>query len=282
MGYGKKFENGLYPGISNEEYHAADGASKSDLVLVRRSPAHYFAAKLADNRQPQETTPAMALGTAVHYAIFEPDVFLARYSLSTCDDRRLKEWKEQAASAEEAGKTLLKLSEAEQINAMALAVRSHPQVAPLLESGAQENSIFWDFEGAQLKTRPDWTAHTDVIVDLKTTEDARPEHWARHACNLYYPEQAAMQLDGFEAHYGERARGFMWVVVEKAPPHAILVYEPTEEMLDYGRRRYYQDARAYRECRESGIWPGYNEEILPLYLPAFAQREYDEMVEAEL
>ena len=282
MDYGPKFDDGLYAGLSNEEYHAADGVSKSDLVMVRRSPAHYFAAKLAPNRSPSEDTPAMALGTATHYAIFEPDEFMRRYAISTCEDKRLKEWKEAAQAASENGKVLLKLSEAEQVNAMANAVRSHPSVAPLLGSGAQENSIFWTHRGVQLKTRPDWTSHSDVIVDLKTTEDARPEHWARHACNLSYPDQAAMQIDGFEAHYGERPAGFMWVVVEKEPPHAILVYGPTEEMLDFGRRRYHQDAETYRQCRESGVWPGYNEEILPLYLPAFAQREYDEMLEAEL
>src|SRR5690554_8185442 len=62
--------------MSNEEYHdLPDSISKSGLDLIVRSPAHY---RFAEHREP---TRAMVIGTAIHAAILEPDVFATEYLL---------------------------------------------------------------------------------------------------------------------------------------------------------------------------------------------------------
>src|SRR5690606_39465824 len=62
--------------MSNEEYHSLpDSISKSGLDLIARSPAHY---RYAERREP---TRAMVIGTAIHAAILEPDVFATEYLL---------------------------------------------------------------------------------------------------------------------------------------------------------------------------------------------------------
>ena len=64
---------GIYPDLPNEEYHRCDGVSNSMLSDMARSPAHFQAAR----RRQREETPAMAIGTAIHCAVLEPERFAA-------------------------------------------------------------------------------------------------------------------------------------------------------------------------------------------------------------
>lgn len=276
-----KYENGIYSDISNADYHASDGASKSDLFLLQRSAAHLWAERIDPNREPRTETPAMLTGTAVHYATLQPAEFEARYLCGPNNDARTKEWKAAAEQAEAEGKRILKPAEHEQIMAMATAYRSHPMVAELLAAGVAEQSIFWSLAhlpNAQFKTRPDWISYSDEILDLKTTDDARPEHWARHAVNLGYPMQAAMQIDGYQAQFGEPPARFLWAVCERAKPNGVVVYEPDPDMIEFGRKQWLDLAARYAQCVFANHWPGYSRGVEQLFLPTFAQREYDAMI----
>lgn len=71
-------EPGIYPDMPAAEYHAAPAASKSDLDKIARSPAHYRAYK----ENPPEQTKAMALGTAFHTLVLEPEKFSGDYCLA--------------------------------------------------------------------------------------------------------------------------------------------------------------------------------------------------------
>lgn len=71
-------EPGIYTEISNSDYHSGPGISKSGLDLIHRSPMHYAAARAAMN---DNSTPAQALGTALHALVLEPDTFARDYAL---------------------------------------------------------------------------------------------------------------------------------------------------------------------------------------------------------
>lgn len=68
---------GVYGDLSNAEYHGGPGISKSGLDLMDKAPATYR--YVTDNPKDREETPAMRIGTAVHAAILEPDMFAATY-----------------------------------------------------------------------------------------------------------------------------------------------------------------------------------------------------------
>ena len=78
--------------MTNHEYHAAPGISKSGLALIMRSPAHFmFQEKRASSR-------AFVIGSAAHAAILEPELFAAQYMLlREVTDRRASAYKQAAA-----------------------------------------------------------------------------------------------------------------------------------------------------------------------------------------
>lgn len=74
--------------MTNAQYHAAEGVSKSDLDLVHISPAHYKARK-GNTAQ----TPAMLIGSALHKLVLEQESFDKEFAVLPEIDRRTKEGK---------------------------------------------------------------------------------------------------------------------------------------------------------------------------------------------
>ena len=76
------------------------------------------------------------------------------------------------------GRIILSPEVWEQLHAMAAAVHAHPAAGALLTSvpGEAEKSVYWNdpTTGVLCRCRPDWWREDDVLVDLKTTDDASP------------------------------------------------------------------------------------------------------------
>jgi exodeoxyribonuclease VIII len=72
---------GVYSNLSNAEYHAGAGTSKSGLDLVNRSPVHLRHARDAAN-DSGGPTPAQRIGTAFHSLVLEPAEFVREYCLA--------------------------------------------------------------------------------------------------------------------------------------------------------------------------------------------------------
>ena len=262
--------------LSIEEYHTGPGISKSALDQIARSPAHFLAYKTA----PHEPTPAMLLGSAFHSLVLEPGEFDARYCVAPEGiDRRTKLGKEAWAEFEyEAnGKEILKPDIMFTVRGMAQSVMAHPLARSLVTGGTAEQSIFWEpsvVEGVLSKCRPDYTKGlTDgryAVVDLKSTEDARPAAFERSAWNFRYHVQSAYYWDGSTEAFGRAPDAFIFIAVEKAPPYAVAVYEASMEMLNAGREEYFRNLRVYKDCMDSGSWPAYPVEITKLMPPRWA------------
>ena len=73
--------------ISNKEYREREGVSSTDLKHMVKSPAHFRYWK--DN--PQEDTPALLFGRAVHKYVLEKDDFFTEFAVAPNVDRRTKE-----------------------------------------------------------------------------------------------------------------------------------------------------------------------------------------------
>ena len=268
-------KTGVYPGISNDEYHGGEGISKSGLDVFARSPLHYWSRYLDPKREAREPTPAMRLGTAIHTAVLEPGEFASRHHVAPEVDRRTKDgkiiWQDAMDTAVAAGAELISNADAQICMSITAVVRSHPTARKVFTTGEAELSCYWtDREtGILCKCRPDWL-NLPLIVDLKSTEDASPEGFQRSAWNWRYWVQAAWYMDGVEQATGQRPDAFVFAAFEKAAPFAPAFYFADKDMIDMGRAEYRKLLRRLADCKASDTWPGYDTAVQPLAVPLWA------------
>lgn len=264
--------------LTNADYHAGEGVSKSDLDKIARSPAHFRAAKDGPQKPP---TPAMVLGSLFHTLTLEPIEFSTEYAVAPVCDKRTKAGKELWASfeAENGGKAIVTPDQYETAQRMADAVLCHPAAREYVTgNGDVENSIYWNpavTPDVLCKCRPDfikWVGDGHyLLVDLKSTDDARPFNFQRSAWNYRYHVQAPFYWDGCTNEFSVAPDSFIFIACEKEPPYAVVVYEASIEMLNAGREEYYHDLQVYQECLRTGVWPGYPVEPVLLMPPRWAE-----------
>lgn len=272
--------------MTNEEYHSDNiRISNSGIsLLVSKTPAHYFARYLAPDREPNQPTPAMELGTLSHTAILEPHLSADWLPMPKFDGRTNAG---KAALAEfletNAGRKCVPAGDYETVSRMRDAVHNHPGAAYLLNADGRRivegTAHFTEPEsGAACKVRPDLLTlpESDLWnVDLKTTEDASPAEFNRSVAKFGYHRQAPFYLDGVAYATGERPRQFAFIAVEKRPPYGVAVYYLSEATLEYGREEYLRQLRVYAECRRLNQWPGYPVGLQELTLPKWAFKQLD-------
>jgi hypothetical protein len=256
----------IIPSMPSAEYHSAAGISKSGLDLIARSPAHYrFGA-------PREPSRAMEIGTAIHTAILEPDRFASEYMLlKGVEDRRSAVYKD-AVKTHGSERTLTG-PESDRVAAMQESVYANPHAAGFLRDPAcqRELSVFTtDPEtGVGVKARFD-AMLTGRSLDLKKTQDARPDMFAKSVANYRYHVQAAFYSDVWKWETGEELRAFGFLAIEDEAPNATAIYVLDDDALEYGRRLYRRDLHLYAKCLDAGEWPALETKPQVLTLPAWA------------
>lgn len=249
--------------IPNAEYHGGSGFSNSGLSEFKKSPYHFWWTYLSGQAERTET-PAMKLGTAVHSAILEPELFESEYVRAPQVDRRTKEGKDAWAALPE-HKIALRADEWDQCVSMRNALRETKAGRKLLNGGEPEASYFVEIDELMMKCRPDYVTD-NMIIDVKTTDDASPMGFMRSAVKFGYHRQAALYMD-ILAEFGTPKDAFVFAVVEKSAPYATAWYYATQEMIDAGRAEYKALVQGLKTCLATGNWPGYGEEIKPLKMP---------------
>jgi hypothetical protein len=272
-----KPEVGVHPDVPMSEYGMWEAANYSVLKKFDRSAAH--AREMLLN--PPDQTSAMALGSATHAAVLEPDLFRANYVVAPKVDKRYKKDKEIWAKFEEEhkDKEILTAQEWEQCSGMMDSAHNNPLVNEIVQAaGYTELSFVWVDKDTDVlcKGRIDRFGRLyghSVIADVKTTENATHDAWMREVMKYQYHAQAAFYLDGLDTVEPVVERRFIWIALEKKPPYAVAVFEPDAATLDKGRRMYRNYLRQWKSCRTYDVWPGYEAGIQPLLLPDWALRE---------
>lgn len=260
----------LIQDMSSTDYHKSPAIGSTSLKYLLRSPAHY----IEKMRAPDEATPAMKFGTDSHSAILEPSKFRADYIITPDVDRRTKEgkasWEQFQVIAQ--NKTVITHDQHDKMQGMIKAIETHPYASKLIKSGHSEQSYFWTDEktGVDCKCRPDFLREGHIVVDIKTTYDASPETFAKTVANFGYHISAAHYLDGVSAVTGKTYDTFVFVAIETAAPFAIGVYILDESSLEKGRELQRRALGVFAECKRTGIYPGYDEHIQAIALPAWA------------
>jgi len=262
-------------GMPNNVYHAHKGSiSNSGLVLVDRSPAHY------QSRGSWESTRAKEMGTAIHTAFLEPDVFAHDFVIvhgsHARTDKAYRDAKEYSGAAftftEDEGEKILGTQQSILTNKNARLM--------IDEQHYTEISIFANDPetGVLVRVRFDLLTESGRCVDLKKTRDARSDEFQKAIWNYKYYRQAAFYSDVFQWFTGEKPISYEWWAIEEEAPYALKIYEPDDFCLDAGRFEYRRALDTYAECVNSGIWNPYPSEKELIGLPTWvAYKLEDEM-----
>jgi hypothetical protein len=251
---------------SNTAYHADRRyVSSTGCKYLLRSPAHFRA--YLDGPKA-ESTASQRLGSAVHCAFLEPDRFNAEY-VQYSGERRGAEWKDfQSRNPTSEILTRTEFLAVTGMRDSLLSFKEFP-LAELVRAGASEKSIFFEEEetGVLCKIRCD-SVSPYLIVDLKTTDDARADAFARQAVRLQYDLQAAMYAECCRQFYGGRMP-FYFVVVETRPPFGVMVHRAGDTVLEIGYRKLRTALERYQKARKENIWPSYQDPLSVLELPSW-------------
>ncbi|EGO4755587.1 exodeoxyribonuclease VIII, partial [Escherichia coli] len=268
-------EPGIYYGISNENYHAGPGVSKSQLDDIADTPALYLWRKNA----PVDTTKTktLDLGTAFHCRVLEPEEFSNRFIVAPEFNRRTNAGKEEEKAflmeCASTGKTVITAEEGRKIELMYQSVMALPLGQWLVESaGHAESSIYWEDPetGILCRCRPDKIIpEFHWIMDVKTTADIQRFKTAYY--DYRYHVQDAFYSDGYEAQFGVLPT-FVFLVASttvECGRYPVEIFMMGEEAKLAGQQEYHRNLRPLADCLNTDEWPA----IKTLSLPRWA-KEY--------
>lgn len=265
--------------VPADVYHAGPGIGSSNVRDLLRSGAHYKASIEGKNKDEEDElnereSKALLFGSAAHCAILEPDIFDIHYWTINPKDKldwRTKEGKAQRQELldKHQGKTELSYKMFLQIAELSEYARSHPKVSKLLEGSLAEVSAYspCPTTGVLRKIRPDcYNQKKGIVVDFKTTVDARPDSFLRSIIKHGYHIQAAYYLDALTS-LNLPATAWCFIAIEKKRPYGIGLYMLSDQFLQLGRRKYQEGLATYAQCKSEGIWSNYSDRVEMLDLP---------------
>jgi hypothetical protein len=270
---------GLYPDLSDVDYRAQHewlSVSGANKLLPPSCPAKYRATVGVEEHKAQ-----FDFGKAFHAAV------LGDGSATECiaaENWRTKEAREFRADCYARGVVPLLVAEANEIDAMAAAVKAHDTAPHLFTGGTAEVSAFWvdSATGVQCKARFDYLPEKQddrrlIVPDLKSAVSASPKDFASAAARYGYVMQDRHYTSGLR-HLGiDQDPAFVFVVVEKDTPYlpAVMQFaEPNE--LRLVETALDKALRLYRDCLATDTWPGYPG-ISQLSLPTWHLYDLEEM-----
>lgn len=269
---------GIYQGIPNEAYHAGPGVSKSGLWTIQtQSPAHYkFAVR--------EEKSYFDFGEACHLAILEPNRFEA-VVVRGPDDRRGNKWKDQLEGCELSKKLLLTSGDYDSVCAIRDMIHADAWLNAIITGGKSmiEATAYAvdEVTGELVRVRPDlYRADLKGILDVKSSQSAHPDAFARSVVNYGYHAQEAFYSDQWQAS-GQEVEWFAFLAFEKKPPYAFAVYELPPSIVEEGRIMMRKALDTYHACRDADHWPAYGDGVQPLAFNRWAYRHTEAPTEED-
>ncbi|MBQ9916898.1 MAG: PD-(D/E)XK nuclease-like domain-containing protein [Microbacterium sp.] len=293
---------GLVLGLDEVAYHAHPALSSTGARQLLKAPAKFF----YERSHPSPPRKSFDVGTLSHSKILGVGAGLAVYPDGTGDvvfedpetgevhDNVLasngvastKLAKSFEAWARAAGMVPLKRAEAAVVDAMAESVLARKTSRALLEQeGVAEASVFaTDPEtGIDEKCRFDFlgTGSRPVAVDVKTDrDDVDPVTFSRTVAKHGYHIQQEHYLHTAAAA-GVPVADFTFITVEKEPPYLVAEHWLDPDFREIGARKAAEARARFAAGIESGVWPGYPDQVQIVRPPQFLIYDHIDATEAE-
>jgi len=265
--------------MTEKEYRAYPAISRSALWEIRKSPAHFKYKQEHD----VEPTPALIFGQLFHMMTLQPELLNTQFIIEPNCDKRTKEGKQIYSDflIDASDKTVVTVDMVVQAMEMAQAVANN-ELAFSLISGEVEKPFFWTDEltGEPCKCRTDVIkeiSEQQIIVDLKSCNDASNDAFIRDALKYGYDVQDAMYSEGVKSNTGKDSI-FVFIAVEKEPPYAVNIIQADKLFERCGWSRCRDLMAIYHDCKVTGNWYGYtgkNNVINNTIMPSWAIKEIE-------
>lgn len=250
--------------MSPTQYHGITeglSVSRAKALLDEGGPAIFRHRETVG--QPHST--AFDLGAMAHALVLGKGD--ERLVLVDADSWRTKAAREERLRIRRLGMTPVLAGEVEEAKRMAEVLDGHKLARETL-TGRVEVAAFVERDGLTLRGQMDVLAD-NWIADYKTAQDASSFGFLRAAWRYRYYLQAAWyrRLVGWLT--GEWLP-FRLVVQEKVAPYLVSVWDIDPEYIRHGEADMDEALALYRQCMESGQWPGYPNEVQTLTAPDWA------------
>lgn len=285
--------------MSNDEYHACPEFSSSQLKDILRSGAHFYSNNIIKENE-RESKKHLDFGTLAHTLFLEPDQFENEFAVIPADApkpptdvmrnaknpsedsiKRVQWWDQFAA---EHGSKIT-ITEDLLLGAKRIAdnLRTLSSYGIMKNNfGMAEASIFFvdPVFDLQLRVRPDYhiapcTAFPNgLLLDVKTTRDARAFKFSKDCGEYGYDLSASMYREGFQQYYNTQDKpDFIFLVAESAAPFNVKQYRASDLLLSVGDARYNKSKALLAESLLIDEWSGYSAELEDIYLPQYMTKQ---------
>lgn len=273
--------------IPAELYHdhkRAPEISRS-LVVEMLSTCPENVKAVIDGKVKKNISKAMTAGTLVDLALLEPDKFKEGVShwvlpedlnLTTTEGRQ---WKMDHPDlpAIRAANDSPDVASAEDIKGMIESVMRHKIMRRVVEESNKQESFFCHHPDTGLlrKCRMDMrladNSNRMTIVDLKSTGrgGTSMHKFSSHCAKMNYHVQDSFYTDICHDLIGEQPY-FVFCVVERKPPYLVRMFQIHRSGKTAGRDDYKRALERYAQCKATGSWPAYPEQIEEVMLPRWA------------
>lgn len=259
---------------TDEEYFASPSISASDIDHLRRSPAHFKAHR---EGKLKRDTAAIRLGGLIHRYLLQPETLDNAFHIKpegmSFANREGKAWR-----ADHADKPIIEAREWEAMKAVPHAIARDPAARQMFVDGWPELSCYvTDENGTERRSKFDFFSPAgNMLPDVKTTHDAREEAFQKTLYNLSMGVRAAFYLDNAKLAGYEKDH-YVLVAVESTPPYNVVPWRIDPAVIRAGRAVYQKALQTYRDCAESGRWPGYDygSPVPTISFPGWAQKELE-------
>lgn len=280
----KKLGAGVHRDLPMEVYHGdcCFDVSVSSTVLREvedKSLRHGWIASHLNPRNEFNPAAHFALGTALHSLAFEGEISTKYFATSRYDNFRTKEAKEWRKRRYAEGRYIIGAADLDKVRGMLESLIETPLVQAGLfdENGEVECSIFHKDEetGLYLKVRPDVIPANGILVDLKSTTDARKRETVRAISKHNYPMQLALAAEVIEKECDIKINEHILAWVESSEPYCVAFDEIDPEYIGWARLQNRRAMRAFADCLAKGQgaehFPKYDTDARIVYAPQWLE-----------
>lgn len=256
--------------MKKDKYLDMEGISNTALGWIKVSPEYYHWMI----QQLSSSTPAMLIGSAMHYLALEPQNF-KNYMMILDDSQRPyptqnynktenKDWRNAIYEAAiDKGLEIISMDDYKVAEKMVDKLLSVPEARDLIKAKGvvTEQASTWEWNGMKFKQKRD-IDHSDFFADLKSARTADPRQFQKEIFNMDYYRQMGMYSDGERIQKDSAFhKDCFLIAVENTEPYGVSVHKMTDEYLDHGVAEYRKLALLLQDCQKANVWPTYTSKV---------------------